>query len=101
MLKKLHCHHYEETVAYTTRLITLDTVFDRVLQSHEGLMRRNYREPHLLFIGSEDFAELMDDTKLRQYFRFDVPYMYNNTFMGMEVHVIPWMKGVLGVPKKT
>ena len=100
VLRKLHCHNYQETVAYTTHVITLDTVFDRVLQSQENLMKRNYQEPHLLFIGAEDFAELMGNKKMRQYFRFDVPYMYNRTFLNMEVHVVPWMKGVLGVPKR-
>ena len=100
VLRRLHCHNYREEVAYTHHVLKLDTVFERVLKAQDELLRRNYREPHILFIGAEDLAELMDNDRMRQYFRFDVPYMHLNTFLNMEVHVVPWMKGVLGVPKR-
>ncbi len=101
VLRKLHCHSYQETVAYNHHVLSFDKVFERVLRSKKELLQRNYREPYLLFIGSEDLAELMDSEELRSYFRFDVPYMRGQTFLNMEIHVIPWMKGVLGVPKKS
>lgn len=100
VLQKLHCHDYQEEVAYSHHVIPFDRVFDKVLKNKEELLKRNYREPYLLFIGAEDLAELMDSDAMRSYFQFDVPYMRGRTFLNMEIHVIPWMKGVLAVPKK-
>ncbi len=100
VLQKLHCHNYQETVAYTHHVLSFDKVFLKVLRSRQELLERNYREPYLLFIGAEDLAELMDDKVMRSYFRMDIPYMRGRTFLNMEIHVVPWMKGVLAVPKK-
>ncbi len=100
VLRKLHCHDYQEEVAYTRHVLSFDKVFQQVLRNRQELLERNYREPYLLFIGAKDLAELMDDNEMRSYFRFDVPYMRGRTFMNMEIHVVPWMKGVLGVPKR-
>ncbi len=99
VLRRLHCHSYREEVAYSHHVISFDKVFDKVLKNKQELLKRNYREPYLLFIGAEDLAELMGGEEMRSYFRFDVPYMRGRTFLNMEIHVIPWMKGVLGVPK--
>ncbi len=101
VLRRLHCHSYREEVAYTHHVISFDTVFEKVLHSQQDLLKRNYREPYILFIGSEDLATLLDTEEMRSYFRMDVPYMRGRTFLNMEIHVVPWMKGVLAVPKKS
>ena len=100
VLRRLHCHSYQEMTTYTHHVISFDTVFEKVLHSRQNLLKRNYEEPYLLFIGAEDLAELLDAPKMRNYFRMDVPYMRGRTFLNMEIHVVPWMKGTLAVPKK-
>ncbi len=108
VLRKLHCHNYQEEVAYTRHVIRPEKVFDRVLKNHQELLERNVREPHVLYIGAGTFAELMDEDEMKEIgnpYRFNVTYMHGFNrrgpcLMGMEVHIIPWMEGVLGVPKR-
>ena len=104
-LRKLHCHNYQREVAFTSHVIHPEKVFDRVLKNHEELLRRNYQEPYMLYIGAKDFAELMEDKEIRNYVQFDVPYLAGSTrrsshIMGMKIHIIPWMEGLVGVPKR-
>ena len=107
VLRKLHCHNYQEEVAYTRHVIHPERVFDRILRTHRELLDRNYQEPYILYIGAGTFRELMDDDQeeIRELFRFAVSYEHSDRFghyrvMGMKVRVIPWMEGLVGVPEK-
>lgn len=106
-LRKLYCHDYQEEVAYTRHIIHPERVFDRILRTHKELLERNYQEPYILYIGAGTFKELMDDDQdeMREIFRFAVSYNYSDNrghhqIMGMEIRIIPWMEGLVGVPKK-
>lgn len=65
------------------------------------------REPSRLLIGSQDFDELMQSRELSQeYFGFHAQYNVGNdarrspTIMGLEVEVVPWMRGILVMPDR-
>lgn len=74
-----------------------------VLEQYREAFKNLNREPKTLYIGSEDFERLMNTAKSTYYMNFTAPIAYGYEdgsckFYGLEVHVIPWMSGVLVVP---
>lgn len=78
--------------------IDADTFMERVALQNESLFRSFNREGKQLLIGSEDYAQLMHEATRMHYFSFNAEVGYGNTYLGLKVTVIPWMKGMVVMP---
>lgn len=64
----------------------------------KGVVEDFDREPTELIIGSQDFQELMVQKEINQPWGFSTEYMHGKTMAGLNVRVIPWMRGFVVLP---
>jgi hypothetical protein len=88
----------DETITYTRHAIDTANVVERLYRTREGLFAYG-REPAEILIGSEDFAELMCAPEIRTAMSFHAEYHQGKRLLGLTVRVIPWMRGMLVMPK--
>lgn len=74
-------------------------------EQRRELMQMFNREPKRLLVGAEDFAQMMRHPDVgRQAFQFEAEYSMGGgaknrpRICGLEVEVIPWMRGILVMP---
>ena len=94
---------YEPKMQVTRHVIQADKFMDRLLQQRKSMVVNWNREPKRLLIGSDDYAELMCAPEvIGRGFNF-LTEMWRSDggrprIVGLEVEVIPWMRGMLVMP---
>ena len=103
ILKKLKAFSQKETIKYDRVVINTGSFMDQIFEQRHELLKSFNFEPDRLLIGSEDYAELMKEQVLNYQYQFDTSYMaYRNgvkTVCGLTVEIIPYMRGILVMPK--
>lgn len=99
VLAKLECHSVDEVIEYTRHRIDTDDLVRKIHMQRIGLLEHYNREGRRLLIGAEDFSKLMGSPEIRNLMSFDAKYHSGREIMGMKVTVVPWMKGMLVLPK--
>ena len=87
-----------ETVAYTKHIIDTQKFIEKLFRQHSHLVEYFNRKPKRLLIGADDFSEMMGSDEIRQMMTFQAEYNYGREIMGLQVEVIPWMRGILVMP---
>lgn len=91
----------KEDIAYTYHVIDPDSFMQSLFDQHRALLRMHYK-PSRVLIGSEDFAKLMNTKEVRERRQFIAEYESsdgrNRTIHGLQVQIIPWMRGILVMP---
>ena len=104
VLGKLGAYRVDTQTKIEYRTIDADSFITRIVKQRESVFALTNHEPRELFIGAQDYAELMHETVSAHMFSFDAVYMRGErgarTVMGLRVRVIPWMRGVLVMPKE-
>lgn len=104
------CHigavkHADDLEAHTdTYTINVDKFTEQLLKERYDIMENWRGEPVVLFIGSEDFQKLM---KLSRSVDFPMSFLatfergdpWGYSIYGMQVVLVPWMKGHLLLPE--
>ena len=102
VLGKLGAHRRDTQTKIEYRTIDADNFMDRIAKQHESVFELLNRRPKKILIGAQDYAELMRETTIHYPFAFNASYEIGERgvarIMGLEVQVIPWMRGVLVVP---
>ena len=107
-LRKLKAFHFGKTLSVERHAIDAKGFLDRLWKQNGDLHSYFNMKPSILLIGSEDYAELMQDKIANQHFSFAAEYWvqerktrlwgphevhHRPTVLGMTVHVVPWMRG--------
>jgi hypothetical protein len=75
------------------------TFMDRLWKQKRALVENFRREPTTLWVGGEDYEELMNSPAVRQMFTVHAEFNYGKREVyGLTVKVIPWMRGMLVMP---
>ena len=102
VLGKLGAYRRDTQTKIEYRPKDADSVITRIAEQHESVFALMNRRPKKLLIGAQDYAELMRETSVHYPFTFNASYEIGERgvarIMGLEVQVIPWMRGVLVVP---
>ena len=102
VLGKLGAYRVDTQTKIEYRTIDADNFMTRIAKQHESVFELLNRKPKKLLIGAQDYAELMPETTVHYPFAFNASYEIGERgvarIMGLEVQVIPWMRGVLVVP---
>lgn len=85
------------TVDYSYHKIDTDKVLEQVKIGEDTLLRAHYEAKHIL-VGVDEMKKLR--MELDHHLSFTVPYYYGNELFGMKITIVPWMKGVLVLPKE-
>ena len=84
----------------TRHVINPNKFMEKLYQQHRSLFQHFDCNADMVLIGAEDYAQLMEEAiTLRHMFSFTWDYYRDRRIMGMKIHVIPWMRGILVVPK--
>jgi hypothetical protein len=93
-------HSRHDHVSYDTHIVVQpERALNQILKQKSDLMRCFNRKGNIIYIGSSDYAELMQ-CKEMMFTSFSFNTKGYNPMLEMEVRVIPWMKGILIVPKE-
>lgn len=99
ILRRLGCQWTEQTVTYERVEINPDKFMDRLYTQRKEVFKFWNRECGTLLIGSEDYRELMGSPDIRQMLTFRAELRrFPEQIYGLEVKVVPWMRGVLVMP---
>lgn len=98
VLRKLKCYHLKDTVTIQRHRLDARTFMERLFKQKSELSKLFNREPKRMLIGSEDYFEMMNEPTIYQGFTFNAEYGKGRHIYGLEVQVIPWMRGLLVMP---
>lgn len=100
VLRKLRAYAQKDTVEIQRAVIDADTFMGRLFKQRRSLVEAFNSEPDRLLIGCEDYAELMNSHEIMtRAFSFGARYGHGQRMLGLKVQVIPWMRGILVMPK--
>lgn len=89
---------YEQTITVKRHLIDADKFMDRLFKQRRALLNGYHKEGQRLVIGSEDYFELMGEPAIHHHFHFNAEISMDRKLMGMNVEVVPWMRGAVVMP---
>lgn len=90
---------HEPSVKVTRHCIDSKTFIDRLFKQRRNLFDHFRKEGQRLLIGSEDFQELMCSKEMMtHHFNFQSEIGLNGRIIGLNVEVIPWMRGAVVMP---
>ncbi len=95
---KLGAYDVGEKITYTSHTIDTRSFVERLFRQTDHLTGHFNRRPTKILIGSEDFAEMMGSEEIRQLMNFRTEYNHGREIIGLQVEVIPWMRGILVMP---
>jgi hypothetical protein len=98
VLRKLGAFYQRDMVTVQRHVLKPKTFMDRLFKQREEIASLLNREPKVMLIGADDYFELMNEPAIHQEFSFTAQYGKRREILGMEVRVIPWMRGVLVMP---
>lgn len=103
ILRKLGANSIGEVVKIERRVIDSDKFISAIYKQKAEIKELFNMCPKHLFIGAEDYSVLMREEISTMPFDFRATYAYNDEYnrqqiMGLNVKVIPWMRGILVVP---
>ena len=104
VLGKLGAYRQDTQTKIEYRTIDADSFMVRIAKQHSAVFELLNRRPSELLIGAQDYAELMHEADTNFPFSFSASYAVGERgvaqIMGLNVRVIPWMRGVLVVPNE-
>jgi hypothetical protein len=89
---------YDPKVTVRRHLIDADNFMDRLLKQKHALFDGFHKEGQRLVIGSEDYFELMSEPAIHHHFSFKAEVGMRGRLMGLDVEVVPWMRGAVVMP---
>src|ERR1700760_835201 len=104
VLRKLGCFASTDVIRYERHHIGKngERFMQRLLKAKNAIQGSLEMKPTRLLIGSEQYAELMEEMVSKAPFAFDSQYYIGGydrpTVIGLRVEVIPWMRGILLLP---
>jgi hypothetical protein len=98
ILQKIGAFDVGENLTYTRHTIDTQSFMERLFRQQSHLEGYFNRRPKRLLIGAEDFAVMMGSEEIRQQLIFRTEYGHGREIMGLQVEVIPWMRGILVMP---
>ena len=102
VLKKIGARAVRTDLLIKKNTIDIKNLFDLVLRQQYELYGKYLLESRHLLVGYDEYSKFMDGT-LNSHFAFEVPkHQLNNGLVvsGMRVTLVPWMSGVLVLPKE-
>ena len=99
ILKKIGAYSINTTYEVKRYIVEPSRFVDELLFKMKKELANTFNMcPNKMYIGADDYSDLMADPGFRQLMypiTFDTSYNYGRNVMGLEVHIIPWMSGIL------
>ena len=102
VLTKLECYASIVSATYQTKKIVLSDDILNEVRKQITQIRRYGQEEDFIIMGNPEYANMMSDFHKDPYsftIRTDPYHPVHRSLFGLEVHVIPWIRGIVVVPK--
>lgn len=100
ILRKLGCEWMEITTK-ARRVVIKPRGFMQELQRQRAeIISQLNGEPAVLLIGAEDFEQMMRTEVGGQSFRFTGEYFIDRRVCGLQVHVVPYLRGMVVLDRR-
>jgi hypothetical protein len=100
VLSKIGSHSIGEKVSYTQHRIDTPNFMEKLYRQKHGLLDLYNAEGERLLIGNDEYMELTGNPEIRHMMHFTGEYRgRHGELLGMKITVIPWMSGILVVPR--
>jgi hypothetical protein len=103
LLKKIGAYAKCESVSFERHVFKSNDFIDALFKQYDDLGVFYYKHGERLLIGSEDYSRLMSNPEIQQMVSFEAPYRIGERsrifICNMKVTIIPWMKGILVLPR--
>ena len=100
------CHYVAETMEYRRINVPKRGLLEAVYRQHEELHGMLNGKPAVLLIGPDDFTAAMKEigqdvcSPMHRWIRLDTDgYVFHGMSVSVPIVIVPWMKGVLMMPK--
>lgn len=92
-------------IEYNLKRYTIEpSIFmQRIFEQRSELIKTFNMIPNRMYIGAVDYDDLMNCPEIRQLMSiltFNTKYNHKQQVIGLEVHIIPWMSGILLVKEE-
>lgn len=98
ILDKLKCHALLQEDFAERIVIDPPKIMDKIMMQTKEIYDHGRFDQKEVFIGPEQLKNLRMDCQ--NFMTFTAPVGINAQVMGMDITVVPWMEGVLVVPKE-
>ena len=99
VLKKIGAYSISNTVHIERHSIDGRDFMERLYNQMDNFEHFFNKRPRELLIGATDFRELMGEREIAtQVFKLQGEYRYRMERHGIDIKVIPWMKGMVVMP---
>lgn len=106
VLRKLRAYYADTKINFDRIAIDEEKFIDNVFKQQHELVRAFGKTPKRILMGAADYRKLMGELHSPDHhFAFNSGYYVNDyrgreTFIGLEVEVVPWMEGVIVMPAR-
>ena len=107
-LRKIGAYAFDVEQTYDRMVVKPDRLLSGILTQKHELMLTYHREGERLLMGPEEFCRLQEDAcpqKVWTPLDFTIPYRWydrgEKRVFGLNITVVPWMNGVLVLPRET
>ncbi len=103
ILKRLNCIGGVKTVETTIiRVPIKGPVFEKISRMLDEMRWRHDMKPGHIYIGAEDFRDLMDNLDSSQLLTQAISFeCQERSLLGVRFTILPWMRGILPVPARS
>ncbi|CAL62421.1 Hypothetical protein HEAR2289 [Herminiimonas arsenicoxydans] len=102
VLDKIGAYHNEMQSEIKRILIDSDDFAQKLYMQRKYIFKELDQPGRVLLIGAQDFQQLMGSPEIHQMLSFNMKVHQGRDgatqIMGMEVKIIPWMRGMLVMP---
>ena len=102
VLRKIKAHAQTEISYYTRHTIDTRNFVECLLRQTRHLEADHHQKPRRLLIGAETFQRMVGGQEVQNLMNFRCEYEARNGYaphiLGLEVTVVPWMRGLLVMP---
>ncbi len=98
ILKKIKAYTINQETSFKRHCIKPGKFMETLFRQKESIRATFNLRPKDLFIGSEDYQELMGGEEINNIINFHSEYNIGREIMGLRVTIVPWMRGIIVVP---
>lgn len=100
VLGKIGSYSIGEKFSYTSHSIDTLDLMENLYKQKRGILDLYNVKGERLLIGNDEYVKLTDNHEVRHMIKFSGEYRGgHDEVLGMEITVIPWMSGMIVVPR--
>ena len=100
VLKTIGCYAEREELKVTRQQFSGHDIIEKIFKQRISIHEVYGKESTRVLIGAQDFEEMMQCATINQHLNFRIYNAYpdEHQIYGLNIEIIPWMRGILVLP---